>query len=284
MTADTAHKSATISPTAHYTGQVWLRHGLSDERLRTPQGDVLYHLVQPLMLASRAVGGPQLTDFLLARHELIDHRLHAAIDSGRVSQVIEIAAGLSPRGLRFAKQYGSRITYIEADLPGMAARKRELLGRTDAPHHRVVAINALADDGPDSLAALAKTLDPAQGLAIVTEGLINYFDRDSVAGMWGRFAKALAGFPQGLYLSDIHVADINRGLQADLFRAMLSTFVRSRVHIHFDTPAAVERELLARGFNTANLLDPRDFAGEIAACKPKWAKLVRVIAAETKRG
>ena len=57
---------------------------------------------------------------LLARHHLIDHRLHAAIESGRVGQVIEVAAGLSPRGWRFASRYGSRLTYLEADLPATA--------------------------------------------------------------------------------------------------------------------------------------------------------------------
>lgn len=279
--SDSARKSATISPTAHYTGQVWLRNGLSDERLRTPQGDVLYHLLQPVTLAMRAVGGPTLQDFLLARHQLIDLRLTEAIDSGRVSQVIEIAAGLSPRGLRFTKKYGSRITYIEADLPGMAARKQQLLGHTDPEQHRVVTVNALADDGPDSLAALAQSLHHDRGVAIVTEGLINYFGEQDVRGMWQRFARTLAQFPHGLYLSDIHVRGINHGPATGAFTALLSTFVRSRVHIHFDRPADVERALLGGGFNAASVLNPRDFAGQLDACRPKWASLVRVIEAKT---
>jgi len=43
--------------------------------------------------------------------------------------VIEVAAGLSPRGWRFRRRYGDRLTYVEADLPAMAARKRGALER-----------------------------------------------------------------------------------------------------------------------------------------------------------
>ena len=77
-----------------------------------------------------------------------------------MTQVVEVACGLSPRGWRFAQRYGERITYVEADLPGMAARKRAALDRIGclSDHHRVVAVDALRDDGPDSLATLAETL------------------------------------------------------------------------------------------------------------------------------
>lgn len=274
--------AAAISPTAHYTAQAWLRNGLSDPRLHTPQGTLYWYALEPLAIAMRAIGGPTLETFLLARHELIDLRLSQAIDSGRVTQVIEIAAGLSPRGLRFVRRYGDRITYVEADLPGMAARKRELLGQT-AAYHRIVAINALVDEGPDSLATLAKSLDATQGVAIVTEGLLNYFAADDVRGMWSRFVRALDGFPHGLYLSDIHVRGNSDHWLTKGFMTALSRFVRGRVHLHWDRPQDVARELLAAGFTVAHVHDPHDFADELAACAPEWASLVRVIEATTGR-
>ncbi len=57
----------------------------------------------------------------------------------------------------------------------MVALKQRLLadGGLLTPGHSVVALDALADSGPQSLAALAKTLDPKVGTAIVTEGLMN---------------------------------------------------------------------------------------------------------------
>ncbi len=93
--------SDAISPTAHYTGQVWLRNGLSHPRLGTPEGRVLFDALHPVMLVSGAVGGPSLEPYLLARHRAIDALLERAIEDHGVGQVVEVAAGLSPRGWRF---------------------------------------------------------------------------------------------------------------------------------------------------------------------------------------
>src|SRR4051794_20565141 len=84
--------SASVSPTAHYTGYVWARNGLSHPALRTAEGRILFLYLQPTMLAARVLAGTDVESFLLARHRMIDRLLEAAIDGGRVSQVIEIAA------------------------------------------------------------------------------------------------------------------------------------------------------------------------------------------------
>ena len=146
-----------ISPTAHYTAEVWARHGLSHPALTTAAGRVLHAASRVPMSASSAAGGPTLESFLLARHRLIDHLLEREIAAGRVSQVLEVACGLSPRGWRFARRHGDAIDYVEADLPAMAARKREALAAagTLGERHRVVDIDALRDEGPLSLAAVA---------------------------------------------------------------------------------------------------------------------------------
>src|SRR6266446_4910289 len=86
-----------ISP-AHYTGHVWVRHGLSHPELATLEGRVLFDALAPAMTVSGAIGGPTLERLLLARHRIIDELLASAIDEGRVAQVIEIACGMSPRG------------------------------------------------------------------------------------------------------------------------------------------------------------------------------------------
>lgn len=245
-----------ISPTAHYTGQCWLRNGLSHPALGTLRGRALYEGLRPFNAVASRVGAPTLEGLLLARHRHIDRVLDEAIASGRVRQVVEIAAGLSPRGWDFARRHGAALTYVEADLPGMARHKRQLLERARllGPQHRVVALDALADSGERSLAQLAGTLDPTLGLAIVTEGLVNYFPTHVVRGMWRRFAAVLKGFSHGLYLSDLHVAGENRGLGVQVFGSMLSTFVRGRVHLHFDSVREAEGALLAAGFAHAQLV------------------------------
>jgi O-methyltransferase involved in polyketide biosynthesis len=90
--------SDAISPTAHYTGHVWSRNGLSHPALSTREGELLFASLQPAMVASRALGGPSLEPDLMARHLAIDARVEQAIESGAATQVLEVAAGLSPRG------------------------------------------------------------------------------------------------------------------------------------------------------------------------------------------
>jgi O-methyltransferase involved in polyketide biosynthesis len=270
-----------ISPTAHYTGFVWARNGMSDPAFVTREGRLLYSALAPLNVASAATGGPTLEGFLLARHRLIDHLLTEAIEAGRVSQVIEIAAGLSPRGWRFTERYADRLTYLETDLAGMVARKRAVLGDLGSlsDRHRVVELNALAHDGPLSLAALAARLDPAQGTAIITEGLLNYFDTDAVLGMWQRFAEVIRRFPDGCYLSDLHVRGDSHRTPVRVFMAGLSAFVRGRVHLHFGTAAEAGAALRACGFDHAALHRPTDFPAVIGGAQNRSARLVRVIEA-----
>lgn len=277
--------SERISPTAHVTGYAWYRYGLSHPALVTREGYALYHAAQPVMAIARRFGGPTLDGVLLARHRCIDAQLSAAIDSGEVSQVIEIAAGLSPRGWDFKRRYGDRIEYVEADLPHMVARKHRLLenaGLIRAGHH-LVAIDALADAGAQSLQQLASSLDASKGLAIVTEGLLNYFAMTTVLGIWRRLAKVLARFEQGLYLSDLHVAGENQGYGVALFLKVLSTFVRGNVHLHFTSADEAVVALRAAGFAEARLDKPEAQAAVDGSTDARGAALVSVLRARTFR-
>jgi methyltransferase (TIGR00027 family) len=241
-----------ISPTAHYTGEVWRRAGLSHPWLGTREGRLMVDALHPLMAVSGALGGPSLERYLLARHRAIDALLADAVEQHGVSQVIEIAAGMSGRGWRFANRYRDRLTYVEADLPAMAERKRRALQRigslSDA--HRVVEIDALRDTGTGSLAELAAGLDPAARVAVVTEGLLGYLPSDAMLGLWGRIAMALATFPAGRYLSDLHLGSAQTPV-VRLFRHLLGGLVRGHVYLHFDGPAEAEAALRAAGFSSA---------------------------------
>jgi O-methyltransferase involved in polyketide biosynthesis len=243
--------SGRVSPTAHYTGYVWVRNGLSHPQLATREGRLMFESLRPAMIASRALGGPSLESYLLARHLAIDALLERAVDAG-VTQVIEVACGLSPRGWRFTSRYGGPLTYIEGDLPAMAERKREALKRMGSlsEHHRVEVVDALLDDGPDSLAALARRLEPDRGLAIITEGLLGYLDRGTVEGIWRRFARALAPMRDGRYISDLHLAGVLQTAQVRAFGMLLSTVVRGRVHAHFESAEQATAALTEAGFES----------------------------------
>lgn len=271
----------TISPTAHYTGYVWFAHGHSHEAFATKRGRLMYQALRAPNVAAHAIGLPTLEGMLLARHRLIDLRLSQAIDAGEISQIVEVAAGLSPRGWRFCTRYGEKITYVEADLPGMITNKRRVLAALggETAHHRTVEIDALRDDGPTSIASICGSLDPARGTAIITEGLINYFDRASVVAMWRRFSRALAPFPRGLYLSDIILREGNQNPLIATFGALLGAFVRGKVHVHFANAADIEATLAAAELDGV-VLDPRDFALELPRLETAGAGVVRVIEAK----
>ncbi len=246
--------SGAISPTAHYTGETWVRNGLSHPQLATWQGRVFHTtLVLPNAL-SRMFGGPSLEGLLLARHRIIDACLEELIGGG-VSQVIEAACGMSPRGWRFSERYGDRLTYIEADLPAMAQRKREALAQMGSlgDHHQVVDLDIVREGGPGSLEALVETMDPSAGLAIITEGLLTYLDDETVEALWARLAKMLSPFSKGAYLADLRYARPERGVSERAFDVLLGTFVRSRVHPYRGDEAAAKATLLEAGFAQAQL-------------------------------
>jgi O-methyltransferase involved in polyketide biosynthesis len=275
-----SNDSARISPSAHYTGYVWARNGLSHPQLATREGRVLFDSLQPVMLGSRAIGGATLESYLLARHRSIDALLERAIESGEVSQVVEVAAGLSPRGWRFTRRYGDRLVYVEADLPEMAGRKRAALERIGSlsDRHRIMEVDALRDDdAPGSLAAVAAELDPHEGLAILTEGLLGYLPSDAVDALWRRFASTLRGFAAGRYISDLHLAG-DATPQVRAFRVALSVFVRGRVYLHFSDAAEAEHALLAAGFATAQI---RRAVGVIGSGEGRGSRLANILEAST---
>jgi len=274
----------TISPTAHYTGYVWFKHGQSHEAFATSTGRLMYHALRAPNVVAHRANLPTLEGMLLARHRLIDLRLTQAIEAGEISQIVEVAAGLSPRGWRFRTRYGNRITYVEADLPGMITHKRRILSELggETAHHRTVEIDALSDTGPTSIDGVLGTLDPERGTAIITEGLINYFDTSTMLAMWRRFATALRRFPNSLYLSDLILRQGNAGPLITSFQWLLSAFVRGKVHMHFDSAEQAEDEMLATGL-AGILLDPRDFASELPDLEEAGAGRVRIVEAMADR-
>jgi O-methyltransferase involved in polyketide biosynthesis len=254
--------SEQVSPTAFATGYFWYRHGLSHEGLVAPEGKRLDRRFQLLIRLVKAVSGTSIEALMLARHKGIDAVLTRHIESGKVRQVVEIAAGLSARGWRIKQRYGDLVNYIETDLPHMAALKRRMLEQAGLlkPGHRVEPLDALLDRGPRSLHELAKSLDPKAGLAIITEGLMSYLDPQTANSVWRRIAGTLHAFPFGVYLSDSYVRSDRYGIGGALFRGVIQRFVRGRMHVHFETVAGATNVLRAAGFGSVTLHEPRNLA------------------------
>ncbi|MEQ1438922.1 class I SAM-dependent methyltransferase [Fontimonas sp. SYSU GA230001] len=275
--------SERISPTAYATGQMWVRHGLSHPAFVTPQGERLDRAFGLLTRLTQRLSGVSLDAMMLARHKGIDAVLAQAIDAGQVAQVIEIAAGLSARGWRMRQRYGDRITYIETDLPAMAATKRTLLERAGflGERHRVLELDALADKGSRSLAAVSRTLDPERGTAIITEGLMNYLDPGTARAVWRRIARVLKQFPNGLYLTDAYFVSDNRNVGMLAFGAILQVFVRGRMHVHFADAGDACAKMAQAGFREAQVYRTQDLDATREIARTKGGDRVCVLAART---
>lgn len=272
-----------ISPTAHYTADVWVRSGLSDPALSTTLGALFHAALTPFNATyGRLSGRPDLDTMLVARHRAIDALLEREIAAGRVGQVLEIAAGLSGRGHRFARRF-PELRYVETDLPPMASHKRRALDEAGlrGRNHDVRALDALASEGPTSLGAVAEDLARSRGLAIVTEGLLSYLARDAVLALWRRIAETLRRFPQGLYVSDLHLAgDVDGMWIPELFRIGLALFARGAVRYHFASADEAVAALVAAGFREAGVHRPGDVVAPHRTDGAP-APLIRVLAAST---
>ncbi|MBI2567827.1 MAG: class I SAM-dependent methyltransferase [Candidatus Schekmanbacteria bacterium] len=235
---------------------------MSSPALKTRRGAAMFHVLEPfLRVGSVVTGGLTLEGALLLRHRLIDETLDRLIRRGDVRQVVEIAGGLSARGVRVAERYRSEgLTYVEGDLPDMAAQKRAVLASASLlePNHHIVAMDALADTGELSLGAATRgVVDEAKGTAVITEGLLPYFDRATVEGIWRRLAQFLRRFPRGAYISDLNLRMAADTLGAvKMFRHLLSWYTGGAVHWHFaDEPSAVA-SLRSQGFGSVSVHAP----------------------------
>lgn len=247
-----------ISPTAHYTGTTWLRHGLGDARLDGALDTWRYDLAQPLMRLGRRLNrGVGADEALLQRHRILDHLLATEIAAGRIGQVVEVPCGLSARGLRFCDRF-SDLRYIEADLPHMVARKRSM--GIGSARHEVVAVDLLQQGGPGSLPGLLDSLDASIGTAVVMEGMLYYFDEQSVLGIWNRTAAGLSRFPVGLYLADTILGSMVRDHRlARWFLGAIAVVARGRLHVHFDDVEAAVEAMAGAGFTAPRMHVAADF-------------------------
>jgi len=285
-----APDTSRISFTALYTSQVWQRHGLGDPVLDHIGGAALHAAVMPLNFAGNLLRrGFDLETMLLQRHLLIDHLLEEAIVGDGVRQVVEVAAGLSPRGIRFRKRFADvGLRYVEADLPAMAADKRARLERGSylCADHLVVECNALAKQGPGSLSRVFRDhLDLDAPAVIITEGLVNYFPPEQLRTMWRGFRAALQLCARGIYLSDI-AFELGGDPLAPLVHAskrVLGWLTRGSTHLHFPDAAVCAAALRAAGFADAGVYDPVDFIDRLGLPVVDGAALVRVLRAEVQR-
>jgi len=282
MKQPTSKDSSGISFTALYTGAVWHRYGLSDDVLATDQGRWLYHLMTPFEAASKAVVGGNIRTFLLQRHLIIDHLIEQAIESG-ITQVLEIACGMSPRGLRLRNKF-PHIHMAEADLPAMATRKasRLLVSGHLGQNHQVMPVDILDESGDQSLETIInRTFDNREPVIVITEGLTSYFSLETISGFWERLANCLRERPGSVYLSESYLMPKQPLLNGTLksLGALLGSVTRSDVSFHFQDDTQALEHMTHCGFPNVTLHNPADYYRTVPIPESRHDPMIRVIEA-----
>lgn len=278
MSTDTSR----ISISAHYTGYVWYKNGLSNPNFVTPAGTAANLLFLPINGVLKLLAGAHIDTFLLQRHLVLDYLLTQLIEEEGVEQVVELACGLSPRGYRMTERY-SNLNYIETDLPGMAARKAQLLNRLNRPlRHGVRSCNILDQTGPDSIRAILAELDPTKKTVVISEGLVNYFELDTIRGVWARIAQELQRFEAGYYLTDLYPDSKQHPSYryVKMAQKVVGLFTQGKWPLHYESDEGIAQGFSEDGFSAVEVVDPTNVYKILNLPLPKTASLVRLVKAK----
>jgi methyltransferase (TIGR00027 family) len=195
------------------------------------------------LLAEAAAGTDQPSAPIVVRTRFLDEAL-LRVQSGGISQVVILAAGMDARAFRLPWQPGT--TVFEVDQPHMIAAKDERLAGEQARCRRVAVGIDLADDWPKVLQS--KGFDPSSRTIWSIEGLLQYIDESDVDNLFTR-VDALSA-PGSVLFYDVVGKTL---LDADFLRPTLEFMSKLGAPWIFgsDTPAAFAED---RGW-TATVTD-----------------------------
>jgi|GEM_PF-6754290 O-methyltransferase involved in polyketide biosynthesis len=243
-----------VSNTAHFTAQIWVRNGFPKASLfNTRRGKLLYHTTSPFLAKGpRLVRLPVLEDILLARHRMIE-RILLDLDP---DQVIELAAGLSPRGLWYSEAFDK--PYLDVDLPGIVKIKEQRIGSAAPSRYRLAAMDL--DASEDYHQHLLPYLKKGK-TAVIAEGLLLYLPRSLQERIFSRIARLIGQLGGGCFLADVHhEEDFERaGRLIDIFRRLLHTFSRTPLPEQIANPETGHRLICESGFGGLTIHRPQDW-------------------------
>lgn len=139
---------------------------------------------------------PKLAPELEARYKLVDRLLR----QNSANQILEIAAGLSPRGMERSKD--SSIEYVEVELPNMLKEKKAIAGKLIK-----VPGNLHFEEGNalnlDDLRKATSYFQKDKKITVVNEGLLRYLNFEEKAAVARNIHILLETFGGAWITSDI---------------------------------------------------------------------------------
>lgn len=254
MSQSKQSKHRHISFTAHYTGYIWYQMGISHEAFATSKGKALAQFAHPFeSMAEKFVGG-SMRSTLKTRHTLLDDHLKLLIKQYPNLQILEIAAGLSPRGWWFRSHY-PEMDYRELDLPDMAATKQSALNKIDPESPKVLSADLFTDDFKTAF----DEFDPTRPLVIISEGLINYFNQDLLKQLLNSIVRFGQPFQTLHYLTDLYPEPVQHKLANLIWSSskLLKYASRSAFTFHFKDPLEVQHFFKLSGFTEVEVIQPQ---------------------------
>lgn len=168
-----------------------LRQGYNEKRFT-------FFLLNPL---ARFVKGLSKLFFLLESRYLA---LNNTLRKLKNPDVLELACGLTPRGLELTKDDPERI-YFETDLPGMLNIKRKIvegLNLKPSKRHLIESLNILDQKALNKIGDKYKKFNSKRNLAIIHTGLWTYLTDDEQSRMADNIRIFLNKYsPNGFWVS-----------------------------------------------------------------------------------
>jgi hypothetical protein len=133
------------------------------------------------------------------------HAVNVAIAATGTKQILELAAGISPRGLQWARSMPGTI-YVESDLPSLMIRKAKLLRNhiLKSPELNVGHLHCCTVDVLDlsSWQKPFEAIDVESPFVIVSEGLLLYFTKAELSQFMQHMREFLKRYPMALWITD----------------------------------------------------------------------------------
>lgn len=193
-------KTGDLSVTALYTSGTWSWGNLPGaELLASDDARNVFRVTNVALAIARLFtwSARSLRHSLLHRHAMIDHLAGEA----RATRILEIAAGLSRRGV--ARTEDPAVQYTEVDLAPMIAHKRRLLERTAQGRAALARPNLRMVEGDATSADLAALCGPNAPSFVIAEGLLMYLSPDQQRALWTKVRGLLAAAGSGTFVFDL---------------------------------------------------------------------------------
>ena len=130
---------------------------------------------------------------------------------------------------------------------------------------RAAGFDAVAVTAPDAI-----PMAPARLAEFVDAGF---------HGSMGWIAETLERFPNGVYFSDVYFNERVQHPAVIAFGALLSAFVKGRMHMHFKTPQEMARIMTAAGFKRVRAIKTEAIKATREYAQQRGGDSVRVLEA-----